>query len=153
MLAILAIVVVIQELGYEPNRISTVAPAIPTLFLDNKDALLDTIVQDTIVEQSEIFGIDPNLAMSIISCEGGFETPGQCNATYGCVAGQGHFQFIPSTWQNIIDFNHSPLPSYCRNKEAVFVSECNIIAGAWLLSTDGDIHWRAWSGACYIPKL
>ncbi len=109
------------------------------------------IVKAKITNEALSYGLDPILPLAIVKCEGGFESPEQCNARYGCIAGQGHFQFIPSTWRNIIEFKNTPLPEYCREREAVFISECNIIAGVWLLNQDGDRHWREWSGACYLP--
>ena len=117
------------------------------------DFNLTTLIKNFVTSESEKYQIDPNVAFAIISCEGGFEDPQVCNNIYGCIAGQGHFQFIPSTWNNIIEADFTPIPDYCRTKTGVFISECNITAGVWLLSVDGDVHWRNWSGSCYLPKL
>lgn len=117
------------------------------------DFNLVTIIKNFVRSESEKYQIDPNVAMAIISCEGGFEDPKTCNNIYGCIAGQGHFQWIPSSWDNVINADYFPLPDYCRTTEAVFISECNIIAGVFMLSIEGDKHWRSWSGGCYLPKL
>ena len=117
------------------------------------DHNIQTLLRDLVYEKSEEYGVDYKLATSIITCEGGWENPRQCNGIYGCIAGQGHFQFIPSTWNSIIEADFTPIPDYCRTKEGVFISECNLIAGVWLLSVDGDTHWRTWSGHCYLPLL
>ncbi|KKK73459.1 hypothetical protein LCGC14_2893650, partial [marine sediment metagenome] len=86
------------------------------------DFNLVTIIQNFITSESEKYQIDPKLSLAIVSCEGGFENPHQCNGIYGCIAGQGHFQFIPSTWKNIITADFTPIPDYCRTTDAVFIS-------------------------------
>lgn len=87
---------------------------------------------------------DTKKAEAIVSCEGGFDNPSICNTTYGCSSGQGHAQFIPSTWSNI---------QKKIGVENVFNTSDNIKGLIYLLSTDGDKHWRPYSGSCWIPKL
>lgn len=109
-------------------------------------------VRETIAEEAIRWGTDPQLAINIVSCEGGFEIPEQCNIEFGCKSGQGHFQFIPTRWASTVKRMGDLLPDYCRDTDSVFKSFCNISAGTWLLATDGDGHWREWSGWCYLNK-
>lgn len=113
---------------------------------------MERLLRGFVYAKSEEFGVSYELARAIISCEGGWDNPSVCNGTYGCIAGQGHFQFIPSTWTNVINADFVPIPDYCRTRDGVFISECNLTAGVWLLAVDGDRHWRAWSGGCYLPE-
>jgi len=85
----------------------------------------------------------------IIKCESGFD-PTVCNQKYGCSSGAGLCQFIKSTWLETIERMGELLPEHCRNMEAVFDGECNLTACKWLYKTDGDVHWREWSGNCYL---
>lgn len=84
----------------------------------------------------------------IIKCESNFQ-PDVCNGKYGCSSGMGLCQFIKSTWLGTIDRMGELLPERCRNMKAVFDGECNLTACKWLYETDGDVHWRAWSGDCW----
>ena len=92
---------------------------------------------------------DTAKAEAIVSCEGGFNDPHICNKQYGCRAGQGHAQFIPSTWANMEN---------AIGVKDVFDSSDNIQGLIYLLKTSGDQHWGTltteWGSArCWIPKL
>lgn len=106
--------------------------------------------QEFIVKQCEIFGVNPFLALNIISCEGGFRDPENCNNQFGCSGGQGPWQFIKSTWFSTQARMGDILPIECREGDMRGTFKCNAMAGAWLLATDGDGHWREWSGSCYL---
>ena len=106
--------------------------------------------QGLVVEQCKLFGADHDLALRIIPCEGGFSNPERCNDWLGCGGGQGHYQFIKSTWFSTQERMGDILPEKCREGDIRGDSDCNIIAGTWLLATDGDGHWRTWSGSCYM---
>jgi len=110
-------------------------------------------VEYLLAEWAARLGVNYQLAHAIISCEGGFTNPKRCNESIGCTGGQGHYQIIPSTWAGIIADTSNPLPDYCRKADAVFISECNIAGGTWLLKRDGDRHWQPYSGWCYAVKL
>ena len=84
----------------------------------------------------------------IIQCESGWN-PKACNSEFGCSSGMGLCQFIKSTWLDTINRMGELLPEYCRSMEAVFDAECNLTACKWLYETDGDVHWREWSGHCW----
>ena len=72
------------------------------------------------------------LASKIIECESN-NNPDACNQKYGCDAGMGLFQLIPSTIK------------YCEEKLGVpidpFNSEENKLCGNWLLRNEGPKHW------------
>src|SRR3990167_11417338 len=72
------------------------------------------------------------LADKIIECESN-NRPDACNQKYGCNAGMGLFQLIPSTVK------------YCEEKLGVpidpFNSEENKLCGNWLLRNEGPKHW------------
>lgn len=98
----------------------------------------------------QVLGIEIDKTLyKIIECESNFN-PDACNVKYGCGSGRGLCQFIKSTWLKTIERMGDLLPEHCRNMEAVFDGECNLIACKWLFETDGDIHWRAYSGECYL---
>lgn len=107
----------------------------------------------------------------IVECESGGK-PKVCNKEFGCRAGMGLCMFISGTWNETLDrmscsgkYNiegciKAYMPDRCWEKvhlpvslartEAVFDTECNLLAGAWLLKKDGDFHWRPYSGSCYL---
>ncbi|HDY66246.1 MAG TPA: hypothetical protein ENH85_00490 [Candidatus Scalindua sp.] len=68
----------------------------------------------------------------IIHCESG-GNPKVCNKEYGCKAGMGLFQLIPSTVK------------YCEKKLGKsidpFNAEDNYECGVWLLENEGTRHW------------
>ena len=98
----------------------------------------------------QVLGIEVDKTLyNIIRCESGFD-PTVCNLKYGCGSGMGMCMFITITWLETIDRMGELLPERCRNMEAVFDGECNLIACKWLYETDGDVHWREWSGECYL---
>ena len=108
----------------------------------------DRVVKDTrwyIAYWAGKYGYkDVKKAEAIVSCEGGFNDPRICNREFGCRAGQGHSQFIPSTW------------SWLQKEigvQDVFDTSDNIQGLIYLLQKDGDRHWRPYSGACWVPKL
>ena len=103
------------------------------------------IVMDWIYYWSDYYGYDDiKKAEAIVSCEGGFDDPAICNKQYGCRAGQGHAQFIPSTWAGL---------QKVIGVENVFDTSDNIQGLIYLLQRDGDRHWRPYSGHCWVPKL
>jgi len=128
--------------------IASHSPVISTYRLsENPD---ERALQEFTIYRCERFGVSPSLALAIISCEGGFSNAEICNKKYGCSGGMGAWQFIPSTWSSTIERMNELLPVECRSDEAVFDSKCNLLAGVWLLSTDGERHWRNYSGSCYL---
>ena len=103
-----------------------------------------------------------DLEFKIISCESNWN-PEVCNREYGCRGGMGLWQFISGTWNTTLIrmeeagvylpdrcWKFVTLPVSTERTEAVFDHECNLLAGRWLLRTDGDRHWRTWSGPCYL---
>jgi len=97
--------------------------------------------QDFVISQCERFGINPSLCLAIIACEGGFFSERIVNKTFGPSGGIGHWQFLQRTYNKTIQRMGDLAPEECRNPEAVFVSHCNLLAGAWLLSMDGTGPW------------
>ena len=98
----------------------------------------------------------------IIKCESN-DDPKICNLEFGCGSGMGLWGFIKSTWNETLDrmFEaEAELPERCWEKivspisenrtEMVFDAECNLLVGLWLYDMDGDIHWRPYSGKCYL---
>ena len=83
-------------------------------------------------EQCRKYGIDYNLAHTIINCESDWQSK-VCSFP-GCHAGMGIFQIIPTTKQ------------YCENKLGrklnVFNYVDNIDCGLWLLKNEGCRHWK-----------
>ena len=108
--------------------------------------------RELIICFAQRYGANPQKAVAIVSCEGGFSDPGICNKTFGCASGQGAFQFIPSTWANVI-LAHPFLPNSCHSADSVFDFRCNVDAGTWLLAVEGDSHWKPYSGACWLSRL
>ena len=90
-------------------------------------------VEEKIVEEATAQDIDPNLALAIIKCESGFKQ-GAINKSSR--AG-GYWQFLPSTWKDTL--TRMGLP---QNID-VFDGRANMLAGLWLLKTDGTRHWLA----------
>lgn len=119
----------------------------PNILLSNDPVIQER--QDFAVSQAERFGADPNVALAIIRCEGGFSDPGICNRANGCSHGSGAFQFIESTWYSTIKRMGDLLPERCKIGDMRKDFECNVIAGCWLLATDGIGHWETWSGNCW----
>ena len=99
--------------------------------------------QEFAISQCERFGADPMLGLAIISCEGGLDNPSKCNYEYGCSGGQGPWQIIPKTWDNtIIEMAKlGLLEPECINTESVFIMECNLTVGAYILATKGTDPW------------
>ena len=94
------------------------------------------------VKPSILASLTPDdLLWKIVKCESNFD-PLVCNQKYGCKAGMGLCQLIPSTVK------------YCEEKLGKkidpFNPEDNLECGKWLLENEGDIHWREWSGYCYL---
>ena len=98
----------------------------------------------------------------IVWCESG-DDPKACNEEFGCIAGMGLWMFISSTWNKTLDRmieSGASLPYRCWEKvrlpiseertEVVFDAECNLLVGLWLYEMDGDVHWRPYSGKCYL---
>ncbi len=109
----------------------------------------------------EIFEVKPD-PEKIILCESRGD-PESCNEKYGCRAGMGLWGFISGTWNETIKrmaLENVYMPEHCWQEvhlpisegrtEIVFDAECNFLAGIWLLKTDGDKHWRPYSGSCYL---
>lgn len=73
-----------------------------------------------------------SLIERIISCESGGD-PKVCNKQYGCYAGMGLFQLIPSTVK------------YCEEKMDKridpFNKQDNTECAMWLLENEGTRHW------------
>ena len=73
-----------------------------------------------------------SLVDDIIQCESGGD-PEVCNQEYGCKAGMGLFQLIPSTVK------------YCEEKLGreldPFEAEDNMACGMWLINNEGTQHW------------
>jgi len=69
----------------------------------------------------------------IQKCESGYDSE-VCNAEFGCIAGMGLWQIIPSTLK------------YCEKKLGreldAFNAEDNNDCGLWLLENEGDRHWE-----------
>lgn len=65
-----------------------------------------------------------------------------CNRKYGCKAGMGLIQVIPSTVK------------YCSEKLGYKIDPFNpydnMECGIWLLDNDGTEHWEEWSGPYYF---
>lgn len=76
---------------------------------------------------------------TIINCESSFR-PEVCNAEYGCSAGQGLAQIIPSTL------------AYCEVKLGRVLNALNtrdnLDCAIFLYETDGNIHWES-SKTCW----
>ena len=73
------------------------------------------------------------LASKIRTCENPSNDPLACNQQYGCIAGMGDYQLIPSTVK------------YCEEKLGrpidPFIKEDNHACGLWLLENEGTKHW------------
>tara|TARA_R100000750_G_C2340149_1_gene93844 strand:+ start:476 stop:931 length:456 start_codon:yes stop_codon:yes gene_type:complete len=90
------------------------------------------------------------LATIIISCENPSGIPTMCNQQFGCIAGMGDFQLIPTTVK------------YCEEKLGrpinPFIKEDNHACGIWLLENEGTYHWGTedtWWGSydCWSKKI
>jgi len=95
-----------------------------------------------VAEYAVKYGANVSLALAIVECESEFEA-GICNEQYGCDAGMGLYQFIPSRWEETIrqmGVLGEPVAS-CTGFSRVFDAECNAMAGAWLLANEGSTHW------------
>ena len=83
--------------------------------------------------KAEKYKADPELLTEIIRRESNFD-PKVCNKEFGCNAGQGLVQLIPSTVKN------------CEKRLEIkidpFNPEDNLECGAFLLGTDGIRHWE-----------
>lgn len=109
-----------------------------------------------------------SLAYNIIDCESKWRE-WECNNGFNCQAGIGLWQIVVSTWNDTIvkmskDENtpHEYMPEKCwqfvyhpisyEKREIIFNGECNLLVGLWLLENEGDVHWRDYSGSCYLNK-
>jgi len=84
-------------------------------------------------------GDDTELVQRIIFCESGGNS-NVCNKQYGCYAGMGLFQLIPSTVK------------YCEEKLGKkidpFNKRDNTECAIWLLENEGTSHWNQ-SKSCW----
>ncbi len=78
-----------------------------------------------------------DLLEEIVKRESG-GNPNVCNKEFGCKAGMGLVQLIPTTVK------------YCEEKLGrdidPFDPEDNLACGYWLLANEGIRHWETWSG-------
>ena len=88
-------------------------------------------VEEKIVYYAEKQNVNPQLALAIAKCEGGLgiakKNPNS-SAT-------GPFQMIRSTWKST-----TKRMGWVENTD-VWDVHLNIVAGIWLLKTDGVRHW------------
>lgn len=100
------------------------------------DVRTDTI-KETAIYLAEKQGVDPDLVLGIIECESGFNSSAKNpNST-----AKGLFQFINSTFASTIErmgWTHGNVLDWKQN----------LVAGIWLLKTEGEKPWRA-SKHCY----
>ena len=100
----------------------------------------NAIVDGLVVSHNALIPISPIefphiqvLASKIVECENPSGNPLACNQQYGCIAGMGDFQLIPST------------VLYCEEKLGrhidPFIKEDNHACGMWLLENEGSYHW------------
>ena len=88
-------------------------------------------VESKITRVATEIGVSPTLAKAIAQCESGLK---QGVKNKGSSA-SGVFQFLNSTWNDTLKRMNLP-PTL-----DVFDAGSNILAGIWLLKTDGVRHW------------
>lgn len=93
-----------------------------------------------IVQYSEIYGFDTNLALNIAYCESGFN-----RLAVSPTGAKGVYQFVKTTF----DSTNRKMGREIGIVD-VFNAEDNISAALWKLSHEGDGAWRPWSGHCYL---
>ena len=91
-----------------------------------------TLAESKIREEADVYNVDPELAVRIANCESGLDQ-GVRNLSGSSASGV--FQFLKSTWKSTLTRMGWP-----ANVD-VFDGQSNIIAGLWLLKTDGPRHW------------
>ena len=148
---------VIGELEFKPLSVEIDTPESKELAvkpttvkdLDPKFGLNETVI-GLVDKWSEHYGhTNTHKAKAIISCEGKNDA-GVCNYEYGCAGGQGHFQWIPSSWISICE-GELGLTDRANSSQ-------NIQCGIYTLQKYGDSHWgsmTSWWGSkrCWNPKL
>ena len=83
---------------------------------------------------SEHFGVDKDTALVLAWCESRLEP----NSKNPISSATGVYQIIDSTWWSIERNIPSNLKTLLKDRKD---AESNIIAGLWLLKTDGIKHW------------
>lgn len=147
MFAILAVAVLVGLLTPRTitgNKSEALAPQYNPL-----DVLSGTSSKEQIIEAiryvSDKYGTDFDCYNAIIKAESGYIN--RCNFEYGCGAGQGLIQLIPSTAR------------YCSKKLGRKISPTNLVdsleCGAWLIKNEGTYHWgtaNTWWGSYWKWK-
>ncbi len=126
---------------------------------DQLEAVTDLPKEDLVTEQEDALVL---LGEKIILCESRGDLK-SCDEKCGCRCGMGLWGFISGTWNETLvrmALADAYMPNRCwqiislpisvDRHEIVFDAECNYLAGLWLLKTDGDVHWRKYSGSCYL---
>lgn len=95
-------------------------------------------IEDFIIYTAQKQGVPVELALGIARCESGLNP----NAKNPHSTASGVYQFIKSTW------SHTTKKLLWEGKQDVFDPKLNIIAGIYLIKTEGPKHW-----VCYTDKL
>lgn len=94
-------------------------------------------------ETARRYGVDEEKALRIAECESNFQNV--CNYEYGDIGGMGIFQFIPQSWDYVMD------KMEIKNGDPYDI-KLNIEAGVYLFATEGESHWGK-SAGCWQKNI
>lgn len=95
-------------------------------------------IEDFIIYTAMKQDVPVDLALGIAKCESGLNPLAKAKTS----SASGIFQFIRSTW------NHTIKKLMWEDGQDVFDPKLNIIAGIFLLKTEGSTHWE-----CFTKKM
>ena len=115
---------------------------ITTLILFSAIIASAQTIEEKIIYFAEKQGVDPTLAVAIARCESGLQEKAKNpNSSASSI-----FQFVKSTWKST-----TKRMGWIEGTD-VFDPHLNVVAGIWLLKTDGVIHWKS-SEDCWSKMI